>query len=445
MSFNIKIPSDVLSIIQRLNNEGYESYIVGGCVRDAILGKEPHDWDICTNAIPEDVMDIFKDENVIPTGLQHGTVTVCINSIPYEITTFRIDGEYSDNRRPDSVKFSANINEDLGRRDFTMNAIAYNPNIGLIDPFGGVNDIKNRIIRCVGNPDKRFNEDALRMLRAMRFASTYGFLIQQDTENSLHKNKELLNNIAYERVCSELVKMLMGEGVLQVLLAFDDVMATIIPEIKPCIGFNQNNKYHQYTIYDHIAHAVANDISKDISIKVALLLHDIGKPSCYSEDENGGHFYGHSIPSHDLAECVLDRLRFDNKTKSEVAELVLYHDSDIAPTHKTVRRWLNKIGETRLRQLIFVKMADASAHKEGTFEWRIKQYEVLQSIIDEVIAQDQCFKLRDLAVNGEDLISIGYIQGKELGDMLRRLLSLVIEGKAENDRDKLLDIAKTSR
>lgn len=442
MNFNITIPSDVLSIMQRLNNAGYESYVVGGCVRDAILGKEPHDWDICTNAIPEKIMDIFEGENVIPTGLQHGTITVCINNVPYEITTFRIDGEYSDNRRPDSVKFLSSINEDLGRRDFTMNAIAYSPNTGMIDPFGGVNDIKNRIIRCVGNPDERFNEDALRMLRAMRFASTYEFLIQQNTEDSLHKNKELLNNIACERVCSELVKMLMGSGVLQVLLDFNDVIAIIVPEIEPCIGFDQNNKYHQYTIYDHIAHAVANDISKDISIKVALFLHDIGKTSCYSEDENGGHFYGHSITSHDLAERVLDRLRFDNKTKSEVLELVLYHDSDIVPTHKTVRRWLNKIGETRLRQLILVKIADASAHKKGTFEKRIKRYMFLQSIIDEVIEQDQCFKLRDLAVNGEDLMDIGYTQGKELGDTLRRLLSLVIEGKVENDRDKLLEIAK---
>ena len=318
MKFDIKIPKDVASIIDQLDEHGYDAYVVGGCVRDSILGRTPNDWDICTSATPDQMIAIFEDYEVIPTGLQHGTITIVINHTPYEITTFRIDGKYLDNRRPDKVSFTTDIVQDLSRRDFTMNSMAYNPKVGLVDPYNGQQDIQSKVIRCVGNADDRFNEDALRIIRALRFASVYGFEISSDTAQSIHNNAGLLNNIAVERINVELCKLLCGKGVLDILLNYSDVIATIIPEIKPCIGFNQNNRYHQYTIYDHIAHAVSNYTGQDIIVKVALLLHDIGKPLCYTEDENGGHFYGHGEPSRDIAEEVVRRLKFDNYTQKNV-------------------------------------------------------------------------------------------------------------------------------
>ena len=318
----ISIPKGAKAIILGLRYENHEAYIVGGCVRDSLLGKEPKDWDICTSATPQEVKEYLNRCSVrtIDTGLKHGTITADMERAgKYEITTFRIDGDYSDNRRPDSVTFTESIYQDLSRRDFTINAMAYND-----DPFHGVDDLKNGIIRCVGNPNDRFSEDALRILRALRFASVYGFSIEKNTAQAIHDNAWRLTNIAAERIHSELCKLLLGNGVLPVLLDYPDVIATIIPEMKPCIGFDQNNKYHQYTIYDHIAHAVANYTGKDIAVKVALLLHDIGKPCCYTEDENGGHFHGHGNYSYDISKVVLERLRFDTTTKQEVLDLADY-------------------------------------------------------------------------------------------------------------------------
>lgn len=437
----IDIPDGASKIIKALQNSGYEAYVVGGCVRDSLLGKNPKDWDICTSALPEEVKSCLS-YRLIDTGLQHGTITVVIDNVGYEVTTYRKDGDYSDNRHPDSVEFVTSLVEDLARRDFTINAMAYNETEGLIDRFGGVLDLNRRLITCVGNPDDRFSEDALRILRAMRFASTYGFSIQPTTAESIHRNKERLNNIAAERIQTELIRMLIGDGVLQILLDFSDVISTIIPELKPCVGFDQNNRYHQYTVYDHIAHAVSNDVSKDVSVRIALLLHDIGKPRCYSEDERGGHFHGHAVPSRDLSEIVLNRLRFDNKTKSEVLDLVLYHDSYIEPNEKAVRRWLNKLGEQRLRQLILVKVADISAHKEGTYKQRLEWCIQLQSIIDNVIAEEQCFKIRDLKINGTDILVLGVPEGKIIGNILYHLLEKVINDELQNDKEILLNEVK---
>lgn len=368
----------------------------------------------------------------IDTGLKHGTITVDMErSGKFEVTTFRIDNHYSDGRHPDSVDFTESIYLDLARRDFTINAMAFNQ-AGLIDPYHGRVDLENKVIRCVGNPDDRFNEDALRILRALRFASTYGFQIEDKTKESIHRNKDNLNNISAERIQSELCKMLFGEGILEVLLEFSDVITTVIPELKPCIGFQQNNPYHQYEVYEHIAHAVANYTGTDISVKVALLLHDIGKPYCYTEDEKGGHFYGHAVPSKDISEEVLNRLRFDNKTKGEVLDLVLYHDSLIEPTTKTVKRWLNKIGEHRLSQLIDVRLADIYAHAEGTQESHIKRCNDIKAIMEGVIKQEQCFSIKDLAINGKDIMSFGVPEGKIVGDTLQFILNMVISGDIEN-------------
>lgn len=445
MKFDIKIPKDAESIINRLNENGYEAYVVGGCVRDSILGRAPNDWDVCTSATPDKMIEIFADHEVIPTGLQHGTVTIVINHIPYECTTFRIDGNYSDNRRPDKVEFTTDIVQDLSRRDFTVNAIAYNPKTGLVDPFGGAEDIKARVIRCVGNADDRFDEDALRVMRALRFASVYGFVISEDTSNAIHRKAENLNNIAVERINTELCKLLCGQGVLDILLNYSDVISTIIPEIKPCVGFNQNNRYHQYTIYDHIAHAVSNYKGSDVIIKIALLLHDIGKPTCYTEDENGGHFYGHGVPSRDITERIVERLKFDNRTKKDVVELVLYHDAVIEPTIKVVKRWLNKIGEKQLFRLLDIRMADILAHAEGTQQSRIDRCVAVRNITEDVLASEQCFKLKDLAVNGNDLIAEGIPKGREIGNILNWLLDMVINGESENKKDELLSLVQTRR
>ena len=434
---NIQIPHGANSIIQDLRKAGFDAYVVGGCVRDSLLDLEPKDWDICTSATPLEMKAFFAERNIktIDTGLQHGTITVNLgDSEQYEVTTFRIDGIYSDSRHPDSVEFVKNIELDLARRDFTVNAMAYDGE-RVIDPFHGQDDLNRRIISCVGNPDDRFGEDALRILRAMRFASTYGFAIEEKTSQAIHRNKEKLLNIAAERIQTELCKMLCGRGVLQILLEYSDVISVIIPEMSPCIGFDQNNKYHEYTVYDHICHAVENCGLNDIVIKLSLFLHDIGKPCCYTTDENGGHFYGHGVYSRDLAEKVLDRLRFDNKTKHDVLELVLFHDAVIEPTPKTVRRWLNKIGELQFSRLIEIRMADILAHKEGTQQSRIERCVSLAAIAYEIVEQNQCFSLKDLEISGKDVMELlNIVEGKGVGFVLNKVLDAVIDGSLKNER-----------
>lgn len=433
------IPAPVLFILQELYNYGYEAYIVGGCVRDKLLNREPHDYDICTSATPDEIIKTFPNEEIIPTGLKHGTVTIIANGEPIEVTTFRIDGEYSDNRRPDKVEFTTNLIEDLKRRDFTINAMAYSPFTDLIDPFNGQEDLKNKIIRCVGNPNDRFEEDALRILRAMRFASVYNFSIDNKTAKSIHQNKDRLLNIAAERIQSELCKMLTGKGILNILLEYSDTMAIIIPELKPCIGFNQNNRFHEFTIYDHIAHAVSNCKTIDPVVNVSLLLHDIGKPCCYTEDHNGGHFYGHGVYSHDLAEKALTRLRFDNKSRNDILELVLYHDAVIEPTPKTVRKWLNKIGEKQFMRLLDIRMADILAHKKDTQNSRIDRCIALGIIANEIIEQNQCFKLNDLVINGYDIMNLCDIkEGKDVGYILNNVLDAIINGSIKNERPAII-------
>lgn len=434
----ITLPNGASKIIAVLSDSGFEAYVVGGCVRDSLLGLTPKDWDICTAATPQEVESCFRDYRIIETGLKHGTVTIVMNDGQYEVTTFRTDGVYSDNRRPDTVSFVKDIREDLSRRDFTVNAMAYNHSVGVVDLFGGQEHLASGVISCVGNSDDRFNEDALRIMRALRFASVYNFRIADETSDAIHKNTGLLNNIAVERINTELCRFLCGQGVLELLLGYSDVITTIIPELKPCVGFEQNNRYHQYTVYDHIAHAVSNYNGTDIAVKVALLLHDIGKPTCYTEDENGGHFYGHGVPSSDISKEVVERLRFDNRTQRDVVELVLYHDAVIEPTVKTVRRWLNKIGEIQLSRLLDIRMADILAHAEGTQQSRIDRCDAVREIATEIVAEAQCFSLKDLAVNGRDLMAIGIPEGKEIGVLLNKILSLVIDGELPNERDEII-------
>lgn len=439
---NINIPAGARQIIQMLEHNGYEACVVGGCVRDSLLGLKPHDWDICTSATPKDVYTCFSNKRIVGTGLKHGTVTILMADGGYEVTTFRIDDAYSDGRHPDSVAFTSNVEDDLARRDFTINAMAYNDSVGLIDPFHGEKSLRDNEISCVGNPVDRFSEDALRIMRALRFASTYGFHIDHDTKTAIHQLAPTLCNISPERINAELCKLLCGKGVLNILLMYSDVITTIIPEMRPCVGFEQNNPYHQYDVYSHIAHAVANYTGDDISVKVALLLHDIGKPQCYTEDERGGHFHGHGVPDHDIADVVTKRLRFDNKTRNEILELVLYHDAVIEPTPKTVRRWLNKIGKERFCQLLRIRMADIQAHAVNTQTSRIARCNALGAIMDDVIAKDQCFSMKDMALSGKDILSMGVPEGIRVGNILRTLLDEVISGDLPNRHDVLVERAR---
>ena len=437
----IKIPQGAQEIISRLTSNGYKAYVVGGCVRDSIRKVPPHDWDICTSATPDQVKACIQADT-IDTGIRHGTITVKASDGNYEVTTFRVDGDYSDGRRPDSVSFTTDVTEDLARRDFTMNAIAYNDIDGLIDPFEGGFHILSELIHCVGDPDERFREDSLRVMRALRFSATLGFKISHPTAAAAKRNAASVRNVSAERIYSELTQIVCGKYGGDVLLKYPEIFCEIIPELKSCYGFDQNSKFHQYTVYDHIAHAVSNYTGDDACIKYALLFHDIGKPLCYTEDQNGGHFKGHNLCSYDLARNIMTRLKFDSNTFDEVSLLVLHHDAIIDPEPKVVRRWLRRIGEPSFRRLIEVRIADIMAHANGTYEERLDRAYRLKAILEEVISEDQCFSLKNLKVSGYDLIELGIPQGKAIGNILDILLTRVIDGELENNRDILLDAAR---
>ena len=436
---NIKIPDEAQYIIETLENNGCEAYVVGGCVRDSLLGKEPKDWDICTPAIPEQTMKFFEGGHIIETGLQHGTITLILNHKPFEITTYRVDGIYTDNRRPDKVEFVRDLKEDLSRRDFTINAMAYNPKTGLTDFFNGVSDLENKVIKCVGDANKRFQEDALRIMRAMRFASVLGFEIHTDTSKAMFDNKKLLNNIAVERIADELNKMIIGNGIKNILLQHTPVITEVIPEILPMIGFKQNNPWHYLDVWQHTVTSVTYTPA-DTALRLTMLLHDIGKPSCYTEGDDGvGHFYGHPQVSCDISKKILSRLKYDNATIDTVTQLILHHDADIQPRRKHIKRWLNKIGEERFRQLLEIKRADNKAQAIIRTQEKLDMLSDIEIILNEIIEQQQCFSLKDLAVNGRDLIDIGIPEGKQIGTILNHLMDMVIDESIENDKTTLLN------
>ena len=323
---NIKMPKNVEMIIEKLILNGYEAYAVGGCIRDSIMGIEPKDWDICTSALPEETKSIFKDYRIIETGIKHGTVTILIEKQMYEVTTFRIDGIYQDNRHPESVTFVSAVKEDLARRDLTINALAYNNRSGIIDYFGGLQDLKNKKISCVGNADKRFNEDALRILRAIRFSAVYGFDIKEETDNSIHQNAYLIANISNERINAELNKILLSDKPSDILLKYSDVIGIFIPEIKVCVGFNQRNRHHKYDVWEHISRTVDN-IEPILALRLAMMLHDIAKPLCAVKGENGEyHFPNHNEVGAKMVFNILKRLKYPNSIIKECVELVRRHN-----------------------------------------------------------------------------------------------------------------------
>lgn len=443
MGIKINIPADANELIHTLQNNGHSAYIVGGCVRDSILGRTPHDYDICTSATPSEMLEIFKDRKIIETGLQHGTVTVVVNDEPYEITTYRIDGIYSDNRRPNTVTFTDKLTEDLRRRDFTINAMAYNDEEGLIDPFNGMQDIEYKKIDCVGFAKDRFEEDALRILRAIRFAAQLEFTITPGTDREIHKQYKNLENISIERINSEFCKIASSDDFCVELLLYKDVFSLFIPELKDMFDFSQNNPWHIWDVFGHTIHAVEYCDSDDLVVRLAVFFHDFGKPHSYQDGEDGiRHFKGHGKVSADMTDSIMKRLRFDNETRNNVVELVSYHDATFEIGKKYVKRWLNKIGEKQFRRLLQVKKADNKAQNLELSSDRIKELSEIESLIDEVLQEDECFSLKDLAVNGKDLIGVGYKAGKELGNTLNKLLQLVIDDDCPNEKEKLLQEAK---
>lgn len=443
MEIKVNIPSDANEIIHTLQNHGHSAYVVGGCVRDSILGRIPHDWDICTSATPNKMLEIFKDRRVIETGLQHGTITIVVNNEPYEVTTYRIDGAYSDNRRPDSVTFTDKLVEDLRRRDFTINAMAYNDDEGLIDPFDGLKDIEWKKIRCVGSAKDRFGEDALRILRAIRFASQLEFAMMPETLYEINQQYKNLENISIERINSEFCKIASSSDFCVQMVLFQDVFALFIPELKDMFDFPQNNPYHDYDVYGHTIHAVEHCESDDLTVRLAVFFHDIGKPHSYQDGEDGiRHFKGHGRVSAEITDNIMKRLRFDNETRNNVVELVYYHDATFEVGKKYVKRWLNKIGEEQFRRLLEVRKADILGQKPNFEQSRIGKVNTIEQILEEVLQEDECFSLKDLAVNGKDLMDIGYKSGRQLGAALQGLLDCVIGEEVNNNKEELLELAK---
>lgn len=438
----MKIPPQVNTVFEMLEAADFEAFLVGGAVRDYVRGNSPaKDWDITTNALPEQVKQVFASFHLIETGLKHGTVTIVIDHEPIEITTYRIDGDYSDHRHPDSVSFTRNLKDDLDRRDFTMNALAYNPKTGVVDLVGGQADIAKGIIRCVGDPDRRFQEDGLRMLRALRFASVYGMAIEDATALAIHRNKDLLKGIAAERTLVELTKMLCGEGVAVIMRDFADVLAVPIPELAPMFGFEQHNPHHDKDVWNHTI-AVVESIDCDPVLRWAALLHDIGKPPCFSIGEGGiGHFFGHAEQSTTMAESILNRLRFDNASKDRIVRLVRYHDMPITAERKLIKRLLSKHGENATRQLIALHRADTCG-QSAICRYRLEIFDAAYFVLTALIQEESCLSLKDLAVNGHDMIALG-IKGVEIGKALQKCLNAVLDEQVPNERGALLQYVKS--
>lgn len=434
-------PDSVGYIIERLNDEGFEAFIVGGCVRDSILGMTPSDWDITTNAQPEDIKRIFS--KTYDTGIRHGTVSVAVDGDIFEVTTYRIDGTYSDSRRPDNVSFTSSLREDLARRDFTVNAMAYNPKTGLIDYFDGLKDINQKSIKAVGNPEIRFLEDALRMLRAIRFTAQLGFTIEKGTFDAISKNAGSIRNISKERIREEVSKMLLSSNPSCFnLLYTTGLLSNIIPEFIPCYSTEQNNPYHVYNVADHIIRTVES-VPNTMILRWTMLLHDIGKPSRKTTDEKGiDHFYGHPEVSVEMADSILNNLRFDKASVKKILTLIKYHDMDLFDTEISVKKAINTVGEELFLSLLEVQRADAMGQNPNYLDKRLKTFDNIKSIYLEIKEKHQCINISDLAINGNDLISLGMKPGKEIKHVLCKLFDQVLENPDLNEKEKLIELAR---
>jgi len=435
-----ELPSYVCTVLETLEKNGFEGYVVGGCVRDFLMGRTPNDFDVTTNALPAEIKKCFYDYHCITTGEKHGTIAVVIEKQLVEITTYRIDGEYSDSRHPETVTFSKNLCDDLSRRDFTVNAMAMNKNGDIIDIFDGRKDIGKKLIRTVRNAENRFNEDALRIMRGIRFASQLGFEIETDTSDMIHKLAFLLKNISMERIRDEFVKLMCGENVVKILEEYSDVIEVFIPEIADMYGFLQHTHFHKFDVWKHTLSAVGN-ISPDPVLRVTMLLHDIAKPDCLTIDENGtGHFKGHAPLGAEKASGILKRLRFSRKEITQICLLIANH-RDSYRTKEDVKRMMSRIGADNFSLLIKVKKADDGA--KGCFYEKDEQMiNFAEKCFKEVIENHECYRISDMEINGNDLINTG-VSGRKIGELLNILLEKIISSEVENNKEKLLSCAKS--
>lgn len=435
------MPAYITRALSLIENAGKHGWLVGGCVRDQLMGREPHDYDIATDALPEETKEIFRDFNIIETGLRHGTLTVRIDSRNVEITTLRQDGEYIDSRRPESVSFTDSITNDLSRRDFTMNAIAYSPINGFTDPFGGAADIRNKIIRCVGEPEKRFNEDALRILRGLRFSSTLGFEIEKNASQAMIALRTKLDNISRERVRDEFLKTLCGNDVLRILTDYTDIICTVIPEFKSCLGFDQKSPHHIYDVYEHCIRATAKTPPVP-EIRMAALIHDIAKPECFTIDDEGiGHCRGHAQRSAVTASAILSRLKFDNKTKTRIVKLIELHDSYPKANREAVRRDIANCGADLWYELEAIRRGDSAAKAPGAYGDEEIYFRAVRKLADSIIADGDCIYRDMLAISGGDITFLTDDKRK-IGQTIDTLLNSVIDGNLPNEREALLGAAK---
>lgn len=433
---NLPLSPGAAKALALLQAAGYEAWIVGGCVRDALLGLPPKDYDLTTSALPEETQRVFAAYPRIETGLRHGTVTVLLEGEPLEITTYRVDGVYSDARHPDGVTFTRSLRQDAARRDFTINAMAYAPGQGLQDFFGGQADLAQGTIRAVGRAETRFHEDALRILRALRFASVLDFTLEGETARAARACAPLLAAVSAERVSGELGKLLCGKAAGRVLRDYPDVLGGVLPEILPMVGLDHRNPHHCYDVWTHTTVAV-DHVPPELPLRLAMLLHDIGKPDTFSLGEDGqGHFYGHPRRSVELAEGILSRLRFPRRTRERVLTLVRYHDAVLEESPQRVRRWLNKLGPEVFFDLLAIQGGDAAAQAPA-YCTRLDHLRRLETLARQVLDQAPCLTVRDLAVGGEDLLALGY-RGPAIGRALRALLDQVLSETVSNEKNALL-------
>lgn len=441
IKMQLTIPTPAEKILQTLDEHGYEAYVVGGCVRDSVLGRDPHDWDITTSASPEQVKEIF--DRTIDTGIQHGTVTVMIDREGYEVTTYRIDGEYEDGRHPKEVCFTSSLEEDLKRRDFTMNAMAYNPSKGLVDLFGGMDDMENHVIRCVGNPMERFQEDALRIMRAVRFSAQLGFAIDDSTRQAITALAPNLKYVSAERIQAELVKLLTSPHPDYFRVAYETgITREFLPEFDACMETEQNTPHHCYTVGEHILHSTLN-VPADKVLRLTMLFHDIAKPLMKTTDENGcDHFKKHAEKGESVVKGILRRLKFDNDTIDKVTRLVRWHDERPEPSMKAVRRAVNRIGEDIFPMYLVVRKADLLAQSTYRREEKLEHLMKIEECYNQIREEAQCVSMKSLAVSGRDLIQAGFKPGPEMGQLLNRMLDHVLEVPEDNTKEKLMAFIK---
>jgi tRNA nucleotidyltransferase (CCA-adding enzyme) len=441
-NMQIRLPEDVNYIIEHLEAAGYEAFAVGGCVRDSILGREPDDWDITTSAKPEMIKSLFQ--RTVDTGIEHGTVTVLIGKNGYEVTTYRIDGNYSDARHPDQVTFTSDLTEDLKRRDFTINAMAYSEKAGLVDVFGGRQDLKEGVIRAVGEAQERFAEDALRMLRAVRFSAQLGFLIEEKTAAAIKRQAYFLEKVSAERIRVELVKLIASDYPEKMRDAYKLGLTRIfLPEFDVMMRTPQNTPHHMYSVGEHTIHAIMN-IRKDPLLRLVMLFHDISKPECRTTDEFGrDHFKGHPIAGQKLTSQIMRRLKFDNATRLRVCQFVLWHDANPELTEKSVRRLISKIGLDYFPEMFEVKTADIHAQSDYMREDKEKKLAFYRQTYEKVLEEKNCVSLKDLEITGKDLMELGIPQGKQIGALLHKALEYVVDEPSRNNREELIEFIKS--